>query len=208
MAEPAALSAFPAGIAGEAAEALRPEVVAVGHADELDGDPQAITGLAHAPFEHRAVTRSPSSCARALRISSAMPSQKYSWSRAGLMSAKGRTATLGALGASAVGPARASIESPRRMASREARTSEAEAGRRDGSFSRHRATRSSSSCGAVGLTAASLIGASCIIATIRAVALAAGNGCWPVAIWKRTTPSEKRSARLSAGCPASCSGAM
>ncbi len=38
------------------------------------------------------MTRSPSTCASAFRISSAMPSERYSWSRAGLMSANGSTA--------------------------------------------------------------------------------------------------------------------
>src|SRR5256886_10068069 len=43
--------------------------------------------------EVRATTRNPSTFASASRISSLMPSQKYSWSFAGLRSTKGNTAT-------------------------------------------------------------------------------------------------------------------
>jgi hypothetical protein len=79
---------------------FRPEVVAAGGVDELDGDPQAVVGLADAALEDavdaqpvadlaevgrrplnwndpvREATRSPWMRQRALMISSAMPSQK------------------------------------------------------------------------------------------------------------------------------------
>ena len=45
--------------------------------------------------EVRPATRSPFTRARAFRISSAMPSEKYSWSLAGLRSAKASTAMEG-----------------------------------------------------------------------------------------------------------------
>ena len=45
--------------------------------------------------EVRPMTRSPSTCVSAFKISSAIPSEKYSWSLPGLMSAKGSTAIEG-----------------------------------------------------------------------------------------------------------------
>ena len=40
-------------VVGASVEALRPQVVPVGHVDELDGDAQPLPGLAHAAFQHR-----------------------------------------------------------------------------------------------------------------------------------------------------------
>lgn len=48
--------------------------------------------------EVREAVRRPPRRVRPLRIPSAMPSQKYSWSRSGLRSRKGRTAIDGSLG--------------------------------------------------------------------------------------------------------------
>ena len=49
----------------------------------------------NANVEVRAATRNPGTCVSSLMISSAMPSQKYSWSCSGLMSTNGNTATDG-----------------------------------------------------------------------------------------------------------------
>ena len=98
---------------------LRPELVAVGHVDQLGRDPDPVAGLAHAAFEQgvhlepladlpgvdalalegerRGPGRDPQARtrARALMISSVMPSLKYSFSGSGLILTKGSTATDG-----------------------------------------------------------------------------------------------------------------
>src|SRR5207249_9485465 len=96
--------------------ALRPEMVAIAHFHQLDGDPEAIPSLADAPLstiatlsfaptsarstarprnamdDVRAATRRPASWASALLISSAIPSLRYSNSGSPLGFANGKTA--------------------------------------------------------------------------------------------------------------------
>ena len=52
------------------------------------------------------------------------------------------------------------------------------------------------------------VGLSRMIEVIVEIEVSPLNGRSPVAIWYRTTPSEKTSERASAGLPSACSGAM
>ncbi len=163
-----------------AVEALRPEVEAAGYADQLDGDPQPVPGLTDAAFEHRAhaepaadlahifglplkandevraVTRSPSSCARALMISRRCTWQMHR--RAPASCGEGDTAT-GSLRDGGQCHLEVALPSP---ASSAVRISATEAGHRPGSFSRHRSIRRTSSAGNSGLRTARLVGIACM----------------------------------------------
>jgi hypothetical protein len=107
-------------------------------------------------------------------ISSAIPSQKYSFSGSALTFANGSTATDGASSASGT-----SLDNAAVTPWSASRSSRAERYRAPGSFSRQRETTAWSSRGASGRRVASGAGARSRMATITSVFVAPANGGAP-----------------------------
>ena len=129
-------------------------------------------------------------------ISSAIPSHRYSWSFAELMSANGRTAIETGAGALRGGVSNA--------ASRSCALEK----RFRGSFSRQRPMTAARSSGRSARTRPTGGGVSRRIADASSAEEPPAKGRVPDAISYRTIPSEKRSVLASSGRPETCSGDM